>query len=388
MKILSLLFKTGLGILAALIVMEISLHVIASTQAGKVFPVIEPQLGQPDKDIGFALSPHKKALWPRENRAFISTNSDGLRDREYTKEKDAGVFRVALSGDSVAEALQVENHFVFEHLAESKFRYGGKDVEIINFAMSGNGPLRQLVRLEKFAPALQPDMIVMLMSAGDFLTKELLDDSANPAYQIKEGGAIARSYGFRTRLSQRYADKPIGKAFMFLIHNSNLFRLFWQKRDRAFLDILGLNIAAPKPARTKPDQCKSSEIQPLYDFWVERTWPENWQVTQHYFKEIAAFAQGKPVVIGFYLPLIEDQNCQQEIQKRDAIISVIQDITSANGLVFVDWNHKASTHMDNGSSINSLRGFGISYGTGHLNYTGHEIYADVLYQAIMSYTNN
>ncbi len=139
---------------------------------------------------------------------------------------------------------------------------------------------------------------------------------------------------------------------------------------------------APKPVTANPDQCHSAEIQPLYDFWVRQTLSENWQITQHYFKEVAVFAQEKPVVMSLYLPLIEDQNCHQEIQKRNAIASAIQEITSSHGMVFADWNCKASTHMDNGKSINSLRGFGMSYGTGHLNYKGHEIYADVLYEAI------
>src|SRR6266700_1313958 len=46
--------------------------------------------------------------WQRaEGEAFIRINSDGLRDREHVKVKAPNTVRIAILGDSQAEALQV-----------------------------------------------------------------------------------------------------------------------------------------------------------------------------------------------------------------------------------------------------------------------------------------
>ena len=116
---IKILFKVGCGILAACLLLELSLHIIALSPAGKVFPVIEPQLGEPNEDIGYAYKPDQTVLWTRENRARVHINALGLRDNETTAQKPQGTYRIALSGDSEVEALQVENHYTFENIAEN-----------------------------------------------------------------------------------------------------------------------------------------------------------------------------------------------------------------------------------------------------------------------------
>ena len=374
-------FKLCFGLLAAVIVMELSLHIIAATPLGKVFPLIEPQMGEPDTDTGFALGKNRTALWSRENRAFVSTNSNGLRDREYSKTKKDSSYRVALSGDSIVEALQVENKHVFDNIAEDKFKKDDQDVEILNFAQSGNGPLRQLTRLEKFAAPYSPDMIVMLISAGDFQTQELLNDSVNPAYAINENGAISRSYSYKNRFSQRYAQKPVGKAFSFLMYNSHLFRLLWNKKNEPARDILGLNAALPSLPDTAPDLCYTDQLQSLHDFWVTHKPDAQWQVTNHYFKEVSKFAKGLPVMIGLYIPIIEAVDCQHQQQIRQDIVQNIDQLLGKNSITFIDWNAEAKNKI-NARGKKTLRGFGLSYGSGHLNYDGHKVFADILHDVI------
>lgn len=56
----------------------------------------------------WSLNPGASFEWQGEGeRSFIQANKDGLRDREHTKEKPPKTFRIALVGDSFAEALQV-----------------------------------------------------------------------------------------------------------------------------------------------------------------------------------------------------------------------------------------------------------------------------------------
>src|SRR5262245_3589970 len=61
-----------------------------------------------DPEVGAALRPNAEGWWTREGRAYIRINSQGLRDREHTKRKPANTLRIAVLGDSFAEALQVD----------------------------------------------------------------------------------------------------------------------------------------------------------------------------------------------------------------------------------------------------------------------------------------
>lgn len=388
-KILKFVVVMFLGIVSGLLIFEGSLQMVAHTELGKVLPAIEPQLGQPDSDIGYAFTPNSSALWTRENRAFITINSLGLRDDEIAIEKPEGQFRIALSGDSVVEALQVEGDKVFENLTEKRLQAEHQNVNIMNFAMAGNGPLRQLTRLEKFATPLKPDFIIMMMSAGDFLSGELLDDSQNPAYKMDETGNIVRSYGFRERFSQRHANDILGQTFLFLIHNSHVFRMFYDKKNIGIMDLLGFTSHAIAPqSETSIDQpltgCETENISALYRLWVGKNPEKEWQVADHFFGEVYNYSQTKKTIIALYIPMT-DSSCKLQIKQREEIIDTLHEVLQKHGIIFIDWNAEVSKRLLHGYSqteMNNLHGFGAHMGAGHLNYRGHEIFSEVLYAVI------
>lgn len=380
-KTLKYIFHSLLGIFAGVVVFEGTLQIFSHTQLGKVLPAIEPQLGQPDPNIGYAFTPNMSALWTRENRAFIQINSLGLRDNEITEEKPAGVFRIALSGDSTLEALQVENDKVFENITEKRLQKEGHNVEIMNFAMAGNGPLRQLTRLEEFATSFFPDLIFMMMSAGDFATGELWDDSQNPAYKIDKNGSITRSYGFRERFSQRHASDIFGQTFLFLIHNSHIFRMFYDKKNAGIWGLLGLP-SQTNSSNPPPDACDTETFDTLYKFWVRQE-PENeWQVAEHFFEEVFNYSFPQNAVIAMYVPTV-GSTCPAQEKKREEIIGVINALADKHGIAFIDWNTEVEGRLPEGYSQSDLRGFGSHVGAGHLNYKGHEVFSQVLYEILM-----
>lgn len=372
----------GLGAVAALGLFEGSLQIFSHSPLGKVLPAVEPQLGQPDPDIGYAFTPDMQALWTRENRAFVSINSLGFRDRPVETQKPAGVYRVALSGDSFVEALQVETDKVFENIAEDSLKSKGRQVEIVNLAMSGNGPLRQLVRLEKFGAPLTPDLTIMMISADDFLTGELQDDSENPGYKLQDDGSIQRGYGFRQRFSQRYADKLPGQIFLSLIHHSHTFRMLYAKRSAAPADILGLPTHGEDTSQPH-DVCEAETLQKLHDLWVGHKPQTDWTVAAHFFQE-AKTSTPERLMIALYVP-IPDSDCAAQQDQRKEIIKSMEQVMSRQKIEFIDWNSKvaamARTQKD-AQPVKTLYGFGKNLGQGHMNYRGHEVYAQVLADVI------
>lgn len=336
----SIILKIIFGGFVSLLIFEASMALVAQTALGKVLPVVEPQIGRPDSDTGYAFVPGAKALWTRENRASIEINQDGLIDRPI-RHDNPPQFRIALSGDSVAEAMQVEQERRFDNLAEDQLFRSGYDVEVLNFAMAGSGPLRQLVRLEKKAASLSPDISIMLMAASDFQSGELHDDSQNPGYKLDVQGNVVRSYSFRDRFSQRYAETTLGEVFLFLVRYSTTFRMIYYKRHESIEEILTALKDKPLAIEDKApeDQCKSDTLLSLENFWLSHQPKEDWEIARQFLKEVHEYALGKPVVIGLYIPITPDA-CLLEVERRKRIILSIKGVMASEGIIFIDWNDR------------------------------------------------
>src|SRR5262249_54690346 len=96
---------------------------------------------QPDAHLGWSLRPGAEGWYTREGRAYAAINSAGFRDREHATAKPPGTFRIAVLGDSVPEALQVELRDTFWWRLQEKLRgcaaLAGREVEVLNFGVSG-----------------------------------------------------------------------------------------------------------------------------------------------------------------------------------------------------------------------------------------------------------
>ena len=86
-------------------------------------------------------------------------------------------------------------------------------------------------------------------------------------------------------------------------------------------------------------------------------------------------------MIGLYIPIIEAVDCQHQQQIRQDIVQNIDQLLGKNSITFIDWNAEAKNKI-NARGKKTLRGFGLSYGSGHLNYDGHKVFADILHDVI------
>jgi GDSL-like Lipase/Acylhydrolase family len=127
-------------------------------------------------------------------RVSWSTNSHGMRDREYAANKPANTFRIALAGDSIAAGWRVEDHECFETLLERAFdlrshNVGGLAVEVLNFAVPGHGPGQRWSHFSIEGWAFQPDLVIYEATAADLGWDER-----------RLRNMLARGVGFDTRI--------------------------------------------------------------------------------------------------------------------------------------------------------------------------------------------
>src|SRR3982751_4147655 len=159
------LFLVLAGLFIGLILVEVGLRII-----GYSFPIFYTT----DQDRGVALRAGVEGWYRREGKNYVRINSDGLRDVEHEKVKPPNTLRIAVIGDSYAEAFQVplENAFwaVMGRALEQCGRFAGKQIEVINFGVSGYGTAQELITLRSKVWDYSPDLVILAVCTGNDIT--------------------------------------------------------------------------------------------------------------------------------------------------------------------------------------------------------------------------
>ncbi|HLL73736.1 MAG TPA: SGNH/GDSL hydrolase family protein [Pyrinomonadaceae bacterium] len=139
----------------------------------------------------------------KEGEAYITINSAGMRDLERARAKPPHVYRVAVLGDSFAEALQVPLEQTFWHLLEDRLascrELGGGRVEVLNFGVSSYGTAQELMALRGRVWDYDPDMIVLTFTPGNDVrnnSRALEQDELRPYFVIR-GDQLVADTSFR-----------------------------------------------------------------------------------------------------------------------------------------------------------------------------------------------
>ena len=96
----------------------------------------------------------------------FTTNSHGMRDREYTKEKPDGVFRIAVLGSSMDMGWGIGTEETYVNLLEDWLnahaaRRGlSRRFQVLNFAVAAYSPLQRLESYRRKAREFHPDMVI------------------------------------------------------------------------------------------------------------------------------------------------------------------------------------------------------------------------------------
>jgi hypothetical protein len=106
--------------------------------------------------------------------AMASTDSLGLRDREYTREKPPGVHRMLLVGASHEMGTGVKDDETFENVLEDRLNREQTDAtglkyEILNLSVGDTSLFQKVARLEAVGFGFEPDVVILTVYAPDRL---------------------------------------------------------------------------------------------------------------------------------------------------------------------------------------------------------------------------
>jgi hypothetical protein len=132
----------------------------------------------PDPNLGFVHAPNTHAFLMGVD---VRISSQGLRDREYSYAKPAGVFRVLMLGDSTVLGWGVR---VEDTAAKVLERELGSGFEVINAGVGNYGTVQEFTYYKTYGRLFHPDLVILQYFIND----------PEPVPARKEGFLIDHSY--------------------------------------------------------------------------------------------------------------------------------------------------------------------------------------------------
>ena len=190
----------------------------------------------PSDLIIYTLRPNIELLFHRE---LVTTNSFGMRDKEYSLEKPENTLRIALLGDSFAFGWGVAQEKSFGEVMERELNKAlgkEKNIQVLNFAVPGYSTFQQVALFKERALQFNPDIVLIFFVENDF---------GLPFYvrSLDKGGKLSPAQGFeKMRKSENPKEKEnVNKILGELDANKGLIELIQIKEKYNFKLTLTIN---------------------------------------------------------------------------------------------------------------------------------------------------
>ena len=239
---------------------------------------------EPSVCCGTTLIPNTEGWQRREGEAYVRINSAGIRDREHTIEKPPNTQRIAILGDSYAEALQVPMAQAFWSVLERSLTgcqaLNGEDVEVINFGVSGYGTAQALQTLRHKVWPYHPDIVVLAFVTGNDVrnNSRLLERDGTRPYFVYENGTLVYDDAFLEDPAWLYRNSAPVRFMNALMNRSRLLQLIYQIKHSDLFRFPAAH-AADRPER--PTVFHEQRLDDtIYRAPATKAWRDAWAVTE------------------------------------------------------------------------------------------------------------
>jgi lysophospholipase L1-like esterase len=383
------------GLLMGLTIAELGLRV-----AGYSYPGFY----MPDATRGHALIPNMEGWYRKEGAAYVRINSAGQRDRERTKTKPPDTIRIAVIGDSYAEAFQVPVEEAFWSIMEDRLRGNGfvpgKQIEVLNFGVSGYGTAAELLTLRERVWDYEPDIVLLAVTTNNDVSdnsRELKRTDEAPYFVYRQENLVL--------------DDSFQTSRAFLLRQSKLSRFGrWIKDHVRCLQAIneahhGLKtlLAAwrSRPNTSSADSVKQSDVKAgsedlgidnlIYREPDDQVWKDAWLVTEGLIMAMrdevnARGAKFVVVTLSNGPQVIPDPKVRQAFMNRLGVDDLfypdnrIKSLCLKEQVPVITLAPELEAYAEKSGSF--LHGFGSDLGNGHWNAAGHRIAGELIAQKL------
>ncbi|HZE62333.1 MAG TPA: SGNH/GDSL hydrolase family protein [Pyrinomonadaceae bacterium] len=403
-KLFSKLLLIILGFLFGALIAEIALRA-----AGYSYP----EFYELDQTRGYGLRPSAQGLYRKEGRSFVRINSDGLRDQEHSITKPPNTLRIALIGDSYAEALAVPLEQAFWSVMKTKLdecdAASGKGIEIINFGVSGYGTAQELLTLREKVWKYSPDVVMVAVTTNNDVTdnSRALKNVDEIPYFVLRDNQLVLDNSFQSSRTFLWRQSRINRFGRWLRNHSRLvqalteghralkimsasWRARWSRREPAAAPTASPD-QKPNVANAAPDAEELGADNLIYREPQTEVWDNAWRVTESLITEMRNEVRAR----GAKFLLITLSNGPQVFpssSQREALKIRF----GATDLLYPDNRLRALCERENIPVITLapelqqfaernnvfLHGFDKNIGNGHWNVTGNRVAGELLAKKI------
>jgi desulfoferrodoxin (superoxide reductase-like protein) len=375
-KSLKYLWFGCLGALVGAFIFEGFLRLVEFTPAWKSLPVAQVSLYGPDEITGYTHRSNIHGVWTTENRAHVSTNAYGIRANGLADEtigQGDDWYRVGVIGNSIVEALQVENTQTFVARAEKNMQEQGRKVRIYNLGLSGSPPAVEALRAKKFAKTLNLHHIIFIDTPGN-ITMRLDYSQGNtlPFYKVDKKGDVAINNSFLNSRAYRVRQSIVGDVFYFLMRHFKIMNVLNSRLNRGLFAELENPLKAQNKndARAATTFCDIESLQMLSDMKDEK----HLKLLNVFLNDLDKIQRKEGVKITF--ALYDTWGDCDEVLHARAYKNIAQELNQKN-IDFLNLKIEVQKGLAeyNKNNISELRGFGAEQGFGHLNHMGHAVFS-------------
>ena len=376
------------SILASLAVVELGL---------RAADVSYPLLQERDEQRGSALRPGASGWWRGEGAGFVRINKDGLRDRDHPQSKPENTIRLAILGDSYAEARSVALEDTFWSVLERELNRcesrQGKNVEVINFGVTDYGTAQELLTLRHHVWQYDPDVILLAFFAGNDVrnNSRALEHKAYRPFFTVEGDNLVLDNFFKQSLPYRLLDSWYGQLVLRLSDYFRTVQVLRQGLVKTYVMLKRQAVRRSAIAKTTDDQTDVDagvDHASIFNEPKDPVWQEAWQITERLISTMADEVERKGaeflvVTLTTGIQVEPDRNRREELRRRLEISDLfypdqrIQALGRREGFRVVSLAAPFQRYAEQRGVF--LHGFvNTALGTGHWNEDGHRLAGNLI----------
>jgi hypothetical protein len=357
---------------------------------------------RPDPLIGEVLIPGAEGWDRSEHPTYVRINSIGMRDREHSVEKPPGVYRIAVLGDSYAEAKQVPLEATFWSVAERALAdcpaRDGRTIEILNFGVAGYGTTQELLTLEHRALRFQPDLVLLAFLTGNDVRNNSIElQGRGKPHFVEKNGKLVLDRSFAASIGNRVRLSAVGTWFYEQLPKSRVLQLLFeaaQARKRR-----GQTERRRQEMREAPEHANQGfELGLDHQVYLEPSEPEwrrAWRVTEKLLARVrdlaaAADAQLLLVVLSNGIQVHPDPTVRRNFAAALGVSDLfypdrrLGEFAARSGIEHLLLAPRLAEHAE--ARGQCLHGFvGAVPCAGHWNAPGHEVAGEIIAEKICRY---
>jgi hypothetical protein len=355
--------------------------------------ISHPVFFQSDEDLGLRLRPGAEGWYTNEGEAYVRINSHGFRDREHSKAKPKSTFRIAVLGDSYAEARQVPMEDTFWAFLERDLgscrALAGREVEVMNFGAGGYGTAQELITLRQRVWPYSPDIVILAFFSGNDVRDNFRGLGTDPRrpFFVYKNGRLEPDMSFRNLAVHRASLTRLARLGVLLTEYSRVLQLLYKVKNQGIGAML---------RRQNPEKLPGEDFDVGLDNLVllkptDPLWEEGWRVTEGLIllmrdEVVQKGADFLVVTLSIGIQVHPDRAVRTRFMQRLGISDLfypdrrIQDLGAREGVSVLNLARNFQSYAEQHEAF--LHGFGKDRGWGHWNQEGHRLAGKMIAQKL------